>query len=166
VTRARGAAGYAAIAVVAVAAIAIAQARVSGFSVSGVPDAVAAWFGDPKARYALGLDSRTAYLRRYFGCEVDAVDVLAARRLRGNVGLAELSPPLYFAAANRFQPLHVTATTPAAARAQLRGEGFRFALARDEPVTSLSSNAAAHPILAGARPFWRRDGCVLYRLPI
>jgi hypothetical protein len=165
VTRARGAAGYAAVAVVAVAAIAVAQARVASFVVADVPDAVAAWFGDPKARYALGLDSRTAYLRRYFGCEVDAVDALASRHLTGAVGLEELSPPAYFATANHVEPFHVTATTPAAARAQLRGEGFRFALARDEPVTALSSNAAARPVLAAARPVWRRDGCTLYRLP-
>jgi hypothetical protein len=166
VTRARGAAGLAAVAVVAVAAIAVAQAREASFAAGDVPDALAAWFGNPKARYALGLDSRTAYLTRYFGCEVDAVNLLAARRLRGAVGLDELSPPAYFATANRFEPLHVTATTPTAARAQLRRDGFRFALARDEPVTQLSSNAAAGPLLAAARPFWQRDGCTLYRLPL
>lgn len=161
---ARGAAGLAAATVLAAALAGVAQLHTQGFNLH-VRGAVAAWLDSSKARYALGLETRSAYLHRYFGCQVDAVETLAARRLAGAVALWDLDPPPDYPRRNRLEPMNVTATTPAGVRAELRARGVRFALAQGRPVTELSSNPAARSVLAAARPFWRLGDCTLYRLP-
>ncbi|HLY94523.1 MAG TPA: hypothetical protein VKP14_06720 [Gaiellaceae bacterium] len=140
-----------------------AQHKTSGFNLH-LRAAVDGWLDTPKVRYTVGLESRQSYLHRYFGCQVDAVDELAARHLRGAVALWDLSPNPEYPRANRLEPIKVTAATPAGVRAQLRARDIRFAFAQGMPVGELSSNPAARPVLAAARPFWRRGDCTLYRL--
>lgn len=160
---ARGVTGLAVAALVAAAFVTFTHVHGRHFN-ANVRGALSAWLETPKSRYALGLESRSTYLHRYFGCQVDAVDFLAERHLLGAVGLWELAPPPDYPRYNRLEPLHVTATTPAAAEAQLRQEGFRFVLGSGDSAVGLSSNPAAEPLLAAARPFWRHGGCTLFRL--
>jgi hypothetical protein len=151
---------------VAVAAVLIAAAQMDthGFTVN-LHDASRSWLTAEKAGYVLGLESTHHYLERYFGCQVDAVDALAARGLSGNVALWDLSPPPDYPRHNRLEPIKITATTTAGAAAQLRARGIRFALAQGIPVEQLSSNVAARPLLRRATPFWHSGDCTLYRLP-
>jgi hypothetical protein len=160
---ARGLAAFAATVLVASAFVAFAHLRGHHFD-RDVRGALSTWLATPKSRYALGLESRSTYLHRYFGCQVDAVDLLARQHLRGAVGLWELAPPPDYPRYNRLAPLHVTATTPAAARTQLQAEGFRFVLGSGSSAIGLSSNPAARPLLAAARAFWRSGECTLFRL--
>lgn len=140
-----------------------AQLKAHGFN-AHLRAAVDSWLDTPKSRYALGLESRSAYLHRYFGCLVDAADTLAARGLAGGVALWDLTPSPGFPRANLFAPIKVTATTVAGVGEELRRRDVRFALAQGMPVTQLSSNPAAAPILRSATPFWRGGDCTLYRL--
>jgi hypothetical protein len=164
VGEARGARGLAVVVAAGVALVAAAQLDVNGFNLH-VRDAARSWLGTQKAAYVLGLESTHAYLERYFGCQVDAVDALAAKHLSGNVALWDLSPPPDYPRHNRLEPIKVTATTTAGAAAELRARGIRFALAQGQPVELLSSNPAVRPLLRRAVPFWRRADCTLYRLP-
>jgi hypothetical protein len=161
---ARGARGLVVVSAASIALIAAAQLDTNGFNLH-VRDAARSWLGTQKAAYAVGLESTHHYLERYFGCQVDAVDTLAAKRLAGNVALWDLSPPPDYPRRNRLEPMNVTATTPAGVAAQLRARGIRFALAQGQPVEELSTNPAARPLLRRAVPFWRRGDCTLYRLP-
>jgi hypothetical protein len=161
--RAPGHRGLALAAVWTAAALAGAQVHTNGFNLH-VRAALQAWLDTPKSGYALGLESRHAYLERYFGCQVDAVELLEARRLLGNVALWDLSPPPDFPRHNQLEPIKVTATTTAGVRSQLRARDLRFALTEQMPVVRLSSNPAALPILRAARPFWTNGVCTLYRL--
>jgi hypothetical protein len=162
---ARGLAGLAAAAVVASAFVVFAHLHGRHFD-GNVHAAVSTWLQTSKSRYALGLESRDTYLHRYFGCQVDAVDVLARRHLRGAVGLWELAPPPDYPRYNRLLPLHVTATTPPTVRDQLRRQGFRYLLGAGDSAVGLSSNPAAEPVLAAAQPFWRQGDCTLFRLDL
>ncbi|HUZ83039.1 MAG TPA: hypothetical protein VMU73_12435 [Gaiellaceae bacterium] len=162
---ARGAAG-AAVAVAAAALLLLgAQLDVRGFNLH-LRDAAGSWLGTQKAGYVLGLESTHDYLTHYFGCQVDAVDILAAKRLAGNVALWDLSAPPGYPRRNRLEPFNVTATTAAGVTAELLTRGIRYALAQGMPVTQLSSNPAARPLLRRATPFWRGGDCTLYRLPV
>ena len=162
---ARGAAG-AAVAVAAAALLLLgAQLDVRGIN-HHLRDAAGSWLGTQKAGYVLGLESTHDYLTHYFGCQVDAVDILAARRLAGNVALWDLSAPPEYPRGNRLEPFDVTATTTAGVTAALRARGIRYALAQGMPVERLSSNPAAQPLLRRATPFWRGGDCTLYRLPV
>jgi hypothetical protein len=160
---ARGRVGLAAVLAAGLGLAGAAQVKTSAFNLH-LRAAADAWLDTPKSRYALGLETRTAYLHRYFGCQVDAVDELATARLRGGVALWDLSPPPDYPKTNRLEPFHATATSAAGVRTQLRRRGIRFALAQGMPVAELSSNPAARPVLAAARPFWHRGDCTLYRL--
>jgi hypothetical protein len=162
---ARGRAWVAAAAVLAAAGVGYAHLHSDRFEHRLTP-ALSSWLQGTKLRYALGLESTDAYLRHYFGCQVDAVAELAAHHLRGAVGLWELAPPPDYPRENRLLPLHVTATTPAAARTQLRSEGFRYLLGTGASAVGLSTNPAAQPVLAAARPFWRHGDCTLFRLEL
>jgi len=161
---ARGVLGTAVVVVASAALGATAQIDTRGFNLH-LRDASRSWLGTEKAGYVLGLESTHHYLERYFGCQVDAVDALAAERLRGNVALWDLSPPPDYPRHNQLEPIEITATTNAGAAAQLRSRGIRFALAQGMPVEQLSSNPAARPLLRRAVPFWHRGDCTLYRLP-
>jgi 4-amino-4-deoxy-L-arabinose transferase-like glycosyltransferase len=161
---ARGVLGAAVAVAAAAILIAAAQIDTHGFS-ANLRDASRAWLATEKAGYVLGLESTHDYLERYFGCQVDAVDALAAERLSGGVGLWDLSPPPDYPRLNHLEPLKITATTTAGAAAQLRRRGIRFVLAQGMPVEQLSSNVVARPLLRRAVPFWHQGDCVLYRLP-
>ena len=161
---ARGVGGTVVVLGCAVVLLALARLDTGGFNLR-LNDAGRSWLGTDKAEYVLGLESTHHYLERYFGCEVDAVDALAARHLSGNVALWDLAPPPDYPRHNRLESMKITATTTAAAAAQLRSRGIRFALAQGMPVQQLSANPAAWPLLQRAMPFWSGGGCTLYRLP-
>ena len=110
-----------------------------------VRGAVSAWLDTPKARYVLGLETRDDYFRVYYGCEVDAVNLLAARHLEGAVGIWAGDPAPGYSRRNVLVPMVVTATTTAGVRAQLRGLGVRFALAQGQPVAQLIPGQAPAP---------------------
>jgi hypothetical protein len=114
----------------------------------------------------LGLETRDAYFREYFGCQVDAVNLLAARHLDGAVGIWAGDPAPGYSKRNVLVPMVVTATTTAGVRAQLRNLGVRFALAQGQPVAQLIPGRTPAPILAAARPFWHEQDCTLYRLDL
>ena len=159
---ARGPAMLAAAVVLAVGAAGVAQ-HIHPWS-TNPRTTVATWLDTEKARYALGLESRSSYLHRYYGCQVDAVDLLATRRLRGVVGLWDYDPPPNYPVHNVLEPISVDAATPAGVRDQLRARNVRFALAQGRSIATLSGNPAAQPILAAARPIWHEGDCTLYRL--
>lgn len=161
---ARGAIGVGVTLAAAAAFLVAAQLDTHGFN-GNLRDASRSWLGTQKAGYVLGLESTHHYLERYFGCQVDAVDALAAERLSGNVALWDLSPSPDYPRRNHLEPIQITATTSAGAAAQLRARRIRFALAQEMPVEQLSSNPAARPLLRRAVPFWHRGACTLYRLP-
>src|SRR5262249_17236058 len=71
------------------------QARDHNFN-TDARGAVSMWLDASEARYALGLQSRSAYLHHHFGCQVDAVDLLARRRLPGAVALWYLAPTMVY----------------------------------------------------------------------
>jgi hypothetical protein len=126
--------------------------------------ALRTWLDTFDARYTLGLRSRSAYLHRYFGCQVDAVDALAIRRLRGGVALWYLAPSIYYAHDNRLRPIHVDGDTAASVRAELRREGFRYALAQGMPLEELSPYPVVQQALGNSRRIWHDRNCSLYRL--
>ncbi len=152
-------------AVLAIVAVGVVHVRMNDFG-RNVGGAVSAWLDAPKARYVLGLKTRDAYFREYFGCQVDAVNFLAARHLDGAIGIWAGDPAPGYSKRNALVPMVVTATTTAGVRAQLRGLGVRFALAQGQPVAQLIPGQAPAPILAAARPFWRKQDCTLYRLDL
>jgi hypothetical protein len=162
---ARGLAGVAVAAVVAGGFATSAKLLHNSFD-RNLHEVAATWLQTQKSRYALGLESTSEYLHHYFGCQVDAVDDLARRNLRGAVGLWELAPPPDYPRHNLLTPLHITATTPAAVRTQLRDEGFRYVMGVGNSAVGLSSNPAAQPVLAAARPFWHHGDCTLFRLDL
>ncbi|HEY8316278.1 MAG TPA: hypothetical protein VIG35_05385 [Gaiellaceae bacterium] len=154
------------LAVVVVAGTFVVGSRVHLQLFRTAPDtAVRSWLSTDKSGYALGIESTSAFLHHFFGCQVDAVAELDRRRLTGTVGLYELAPPLDFPRHNAVVPLRLDATTPAGVRAELAGDGFRFLLSPGRSPLGLSSNPAAKPVLAAAQPFWHRGGCWLLRLP-
>lgn len=161
---ARGRVGAVVALAAGVAVLAGAQLDTRGFNLH-LRDAARTWLGTDKAGYVLGFQSTHDYLEHYFGCQVDAVDELAAAHLRGNVALWDLLPSPDFPRHNHLEPIHVTASSTRAAAADLRARGIRYALAQGMPVTRLSSNPVATPILRRAVPFWARGSCTLYRLP-
>jgi hypothetical protein len=161
---ARGMIGSAVAVAAGVVIIAAAQIDAHGLKFN-LREASRSWLATDKAGYALGLESTHDYLKRYFGCQVDAVDALAAARLSGDVALWDLSPSPEYPRYNDLEPIKITATTTSEAAAQLRARGIRFALAQGMPVEQLSSNVVARPLLRRAVQFWRRGDCTLYRLP-
>jgi hypothetical protein len=150
---------------VGVAACLAQQARSHSFT-TNVRGVVAIWLDTPQARYALGLESTSAYLHRNFGCQVDAVDLLAERRLRGAVALWYLAPTMVYPRDNRVAPIHVDGATPASVREELRRQGFRYAFTQGSPVSQLSPYPVVQQVLSESRPFWRRRDCTLYRLAL
>jgi hypothetical protein len=141
------------------------EARSHSFN-TNVRGAVSAWLDSSQARYALGLQSTSAYLRHYFSCQVDAVDVLAKRRLRGAVALWYLAPTMVYPRFNRVGPIHVDGATPESVREELRRQGFRYAFTQGSAVSQLSPYPAVQKVLSESRPFWRQEDCTLYRLAL
>jgi hypothetical protein len=134
-----------------------------GFDVRGT---LATWLDTSDARYALGLESRSAYLHHYFGCQVDAVDALARQRLLGGVVLWYLAPSIYYPRYNLLRPIHVDAPTATGVRYELRRQGFRYALAQGIPLRDLSPYPVVQHVLADSRRIWQHRDCVLYRLAL
>ena len=159
-----GRATLAAAVLVAVAAVGIAEARLRSFALAQIRPATEAAVGAPKSGYALGLESRSAFLRHYFGCEYDAVTRLEQRGANGDVVIAEGSLAPWFARRNSFRPLVTSAGTPAGVVRDLRAQGFRWVFTL--PGTGhLSSDPVADALLAHAKPVWSEDGCSIARAP-
>jgi hypothetical protein len=150
--------------VVAAVAVGVAEARLHSFGADQIRPAAEAAVGAPKSGYALGLESRRAFLRHYFGCEYDAVAWLERRRADGAVVIAEGSLAPWFARRNEFRPLVTSAPTRAGVARDLRAQGFRwiFTLAG---TSHMSSDPVADALLARARPVWSGAGCALARAP-
>jgi hypothetical protein len=153
-------------AVAAALALALADHESHHSFSTDVGGTVKTWLGTSQARYALGLESTHAYLLHYFGCEVDAADVLAQRHLRGDVATWYLAQTMVFPQYNRFWPIHVDGATPASVRYELRNQGFRFAFTSGGQVTDLSPYPVVQQVLSESRPFWRGNNCTLYRLAL
>jgi hypothetical protein len=150
---------------VAVAVVFVVGARVHLQDFRGSPhEALSAWLSTDKAGFALGLVRPTTYLRHYFGCQVDAVRELERRRIFGTVGIFEREPPPDFPRNNTLVRLELTAATPAGVRAQLSRDGIHYILSPGRSPLGLSSDRAARPVLASAKPFWHGGGCWLFRI--
>jgi hypothetical protein len=134
-----------------------------GFDLRGT---VATWLDTSQARYALGFETTSVYLHHWFGCQVDAVDFLARRRLSGAVALWYLAPTMDFPRDNRVAPIHVDGATAASVRYALRQQGVRYALTNGNALEKLSPYPAVKKVLSESRPFWRYQGCTLYRLAL
>jgi hypothetical protein len=153
---------------VAVAALALAYSdhdrhHSFGFDVRGM---AATWLDTSQARYALGFESASQYLHRYFGCQVDAVDLLARHRLRGGVALWYLAPTMVYPRANRVAPIHVDGATAASVRFELRRQDLRYALTQGNTLRQLSPYPAVQRVLSESQPLWRYQACTLYRLAL
>jgi hypothetical protein len=155
----------AALVVAAVAAIAVAQSRIHPFAAAAIDDAVARQFGSPKAKVTLGLESRGSYLRRYFGCEYDAVQFLDRRPRLSPVLVRQVALVPYFADGARFGRLPLDTTTAAAALHGLRRLGFRAAYVRaSEPGNLATTDAASAAVQRRLRPIWEEADCTIYRV--
>jgi hypothetical protein len=154
-----------AFAVAAVVAVVVAQARVHPFSLSATGTAVAAQFGSPKAKVALGLESRESYFRRYVGCEADAVTYLDAHPGLSPVLLRQTALAPWFARTTRFGKLPLDTTSPARAARALKAGGFRSALVRDsEPGTFATGAYPSTAVERVLRPLWREGDCAILRV--
>jgi len=163
---ARRLAGVAAVALVAVAVTVSGEVTRHSFS-ANARGAASSWLNTTKSRYALGLETRSAYLHHFFGCEVDAVDLLAARRLKGAVALWQLATTPDYPKENRLAPIHVPPTTPAGVRRELRSQGFRFALTENGmAIRDLSSYPVVQGVLLRSTAIWHGGTCTLYRLDL
>jgi hypothetical protein len=153
---------------VAVAALALAfQDHVRHHSFSfDFRTPVSTWLDANQTRYALGLESRSTWLHDHFGCQVDAVDTLAKRRMSGGVALWWLDGTMYYPTYNRLAPIHVDEPTTAMVRWDLERLGFRYALTQGTGIRQLSPYAAVKQVLAESRPFWSKGECTLYRLAL
>jgi Dolichyl-phosphate-mannose-protein mannosyltransferase len=154
-----------AFAVAAIAAIVVAQTRIHPFSIAGVPGALAAELGSPKAQYAVGLESRSAYLRRYFGCEADAVSFLAARPALSPVLMRQTALEPWFGGAVQFGKLPLGAVTPARAARALQAGGFKSALVRaSEPGTFATGEGPSVAVDRRLRRIWHEGDCTIFRV--
>jgi hypothetical protein len=153
----------AALAIAALAAVVVVQANLRPFSPRTVSGAVLSWLGSPKAGYALGLDSRAAFFRRYTGCQAEAVAYLDLHPSLSPVLVRQTSLAPWFARRTTFGKLPDDAGTPARALSELRAGGFHAALTReDEPASFASTDAASTAIRGRLRPIWRHDGCTIF----
>jgi hypothetical protein len=149
----------------AVAAIAVVQVKLHPFSASAAGGAVLRQLGSPKADYALGLESRAAYLRKYAGCQADAVAYLDEHPSLSPVLVRQTALAPWFAQRTTFGKLPADAGEPARALRELRAGGFHSALTREgEPATFASGDAASAAIRARLLPIWRHDGCTVFRV--
>jgi hypothetical protein len=152
-------------AVAALVAVALVQTHLHSFSIAGARAALAAQFGSPKAQYALGLESRRTFLRRYVGCEADAVAYLDARRDLSPVLVRQTALEPWFARTTRFGKLPLGATTADRAARALRAGAFRAAFVRDsEPGTFATGAAASRVVDRRLRPVWRAGDCTIFRI--
>jgi hypothetical protein len=150
----------------AVAAIAVTQARVHPFSAGGIDDAVAGRFGSPKALYALGLESRDEYRRRFFGCTADAVAYLDRHPELAPTLVTQIALAPDFGRRARFGKLPLDTTTPEAALEALRRGGFRSAfLVSGGPGNLATTTRSSRAVLSRLRPAWREGACEILRLP-
>jgi len=153
----------AALALAAVAALVLVQVKLHPFSASAAGGAVLTQLGSPKADYALGLESRDAYLRKYAGCQADAVGYLDAHPSLSPVLLRQTALAPWFARKTTFGKLPADAGDPAHALRALRAGGFHTALTREgEPARFASSDAASAAIRHRLRPIWEQRGCTIF----
>jgi hypothetical protein len=154
-----------AFAVAAVVAIAVVQTKTHPFSVGAVPGALATQVGSPKAEYALGLESRSAYLRRYFRCEADAVAYLDAHPGLSPVLMRQTALEPWFARATRFGKLPLDSTTRQRAARALREGGFHSALVRaSEPGTFATGADPSVAVDRRLRTIWQEGDCTILRI--
>jgi len=155
----------AALVLAAVAAIVVVQVKLHPFSASAAGGAVLTRLGSPKADYALGLESRQAYLRKYAGCQADAVVYLDAHPYLSPVLVRQTALAPWFARATSFGKLPANTGDPARALQSLRAGGFHAALVREgEPESFASTDSASAAVRDHLHPIWRRDGCAIFRL--
>lgn len=149
----------------AVVAVGVVQTHLHPFSISSAGGALAAQVGSPKARYALGLDSRAVYLRRYFGCEADAVTYLDAHPALSPVLMRQTALVPWFGRTTRFGKLPLSAVTPGRAVRALDDEGFRAVLVRaSEPGTLATGSFPSSAVERRLRPLWRQGDCAILRV--
>jgi hypothetical protein len=152
-------------AVAALVAVALVQTELHSFSIAGARGALAAQVGSPKAQYALGMESRSAFLRRYVGCEADAVAYLDARPGLSPVLIRQTALEPWFARTTRFGKLPLDATTGDRAGRALHDGAFRVALVREsEPGTFATGEAASRVVDRRLRPVWRAGDCTIFRI--
>jgi hypothetical protein len=155
----------AALAVAAVAAVVVVQVKLQAFSASAAGGALLTELGSPKAGYALGLESRDAFLRRYAGCQAEAVAYLDAHLSLSPVLVRQTALAPWFARRTAFGRLPADAGDPARALEELRAGGFRAALTREgEPASFASTDAASAAVRTRLHPVWRRSGCTIFRV--
>jgi hypothetical protein len=155
----------AALALAATAALVVVQVEQRSFSASAAAGAVLTELGSPKADYALGLESRDAYIRRYAGCQADAVAYLDAHPSLSPVLVRQTVLAPWFARRTTFGRLPADAGDPARALRELRAGGFHAALTReDEPAAFASTDAASAAVRARLHAVWRRHGCTIFRV--
>lgn len=154
-----------AFAATALVAIAVVQTHLHTFSITAARGALATQVGSPKAKYALGLDSRHAFLQRYFGCEVDAVSYLDARPALSPVLLRQTALEPWFARTTRFGKLPHDANTRTRAAHALREGAFASALVRgSEPGTFATGQDPSVAVDRRLRPAWREGDCTIFRV--
>jgi 4-amino-4-deoxy-L-arabinose transferase-like glycosyltransferase len=164
-TAAGGRAERAALALAAVAAIVVVQIKLHPFSASAAGGAVLTQLGSPKADYALGLESRTTYLRKYAGCQADAVSYLDAHPSLSPVLVRQTALAPWFARRTIFGKLPAGAGDPARALRSLRAGGFHAALVRKgEPASFASNDLASAAVRGRLHAIWRGGGCTIFRV--
>ena len=141
----------------AVVAVGVAQTHLHPFSISSAGGALAAQVGSPKARYALGLDSRAVYLRRYFGCEADAVTYLDAHPALSPVLMRRRRSYRGSGGRHASGSFRSAPSTPGRAVRALDDEGFRAVLVRaSEPGTLATGSFPSSAVERRLRPLWRQ----------
>jgi hypothetical protein len=149
----------------ALVAIVGVESHLHTFSLTAAPGALVAPFDSPKARYTLGLESRSAFLRLYVGCEADAVSYLDAHPALSPVLMRQTALAPWFARRTRFGKLPLDATTPERATRALRDGAFAAALVREsEPGTFATGSDASLPVDRRLRLVWREGDCAIFRV--
>jgi hypothetical protein len=154
-----------ALALAAVVAVLVVQVKMHPFSASAARSAVLAHLGSPKADYALGLESRDAYLRKYAGCQADAVAYLDEHPSLSPVLVRQTSLAPWFARRTTFGKLPADAGDPPRALDALRAGGFHAALTREgEPASFASTDVASSAVRNRLHAVWRSGGCTIFRI--
>ena len=153
----------AALALAAVAALVVVQVKLHPFSASAAGGAVLTQLGSPKAGYAVGVESRDAYLRKYAGCQAEAVAYLDAHPSLSPVLVRQTALAPWFARTTTFGKLPPDAGDPPRALQELRAGGFHAALTRDgEPATFASTDVASSAVRHRLHAIWRSGGCTIF----
>jgi hypothetical protein len=151
--------------VAALVAIVVVQTHLHPFSIAAARGALAAQAGSPKAKYALGLESRSAFLRRYFGCEADAVAFLDAHPALSPALMRQTALEPWFGRTVHFGKLPLDAGTRARAARALVDGGFKAALVRaSESGTFATDKDASVVVQRRLRRIWHEGDCTIYRV--